>query len=72
MTAFKVREPLIRRRFQPTIHTRVSAICLFMSGQELTPGGEAWIPETKLIANLDAQHPPPAWIATALANHERR
>jgi hypothetical protein len=36
-------DPIIKRRFQPTIHTRVSAVCLFHSDHELTGDGEAWI-----------------------------
>jgi len=60
-------EPILRRRFQPNLHTRVSAVCLFQSGHELTPDGEAWIPETKLISNPHARFPLPAWIIDALA-----
>jgi len=65
-------EPVLKRRFQPTIHTRVSAVCLFTSGHELTPDGEAWIPEAKVIANTHAKYPLPAWIGTALAKFQRR
>jgi hypothetical protein len=65
-------EPVLKRRFQPTIHTRVSAVCLFTSGHELTPDGEAWIPEAKVIANAHAKYPLPAWIGTALAKFQRR
>jgi len=64
-------EPIIARRFQPRIHTRVSAICLFRSAHEWTPDGEAWIPETKLIANPHAYHPLPAWITNALSKAQR-
>jgi hypothetical protein len=39
--AFREWEPLIRRRFQPTINTRVSGVCLFSSGVILTPDGAA-------------------------------
>lgn len=63
----KTWEPILRHRFQPTLHTRVSAVCLFGSGQQPTPDGEAWIPETKLISNLHARFPLPAWIIDALS-----
>lgn len=63
-------EPLLRRRFQPNLHTRVSAVCLFISGHELTPAGEAWIPHTKLIVNPYAHVRIPAWIGAALTRFE--
>lgn len=62
-------EPLIRRRFQPNIHTRVSAICLFESGLKSTGQGMAWIPRTKLLVNPHAKHPLPSWIADNLARY---
>src|SRR5271169_4300796 len=60
-------EPILRRRFQPNLHTRVSAVCLFQSGHEHTSDGEAWIPETKLTSNPHARFPLPAWIIEALS-----
>lgn len=60
-------ETSIIRRFQPTIYTRVSAICLFQSGHEGTPDGEAWITETNLIVNPHASHPLPAWMTDVLS-----
>lgn len=65
----KAWEPLLRRRFQPTIHTRVSAVCLFTSGHEASPPGEAWIPETKLLLNQYARLPLPEWIIAGLRMH---
>jgi hypothetical protein len=65
--AVKNWEPLLRRRLQANLHTRVSAICLFNSGFEGTSDGEAWIPRTKLILNPHAQHVLPDWIAQQLA-----
>lgn len=64
-------EPILRRRFQPNFYTRVSAVCLFRSGHEWTPGGEAWIPETKLIPNPNACYPLPGWIMDALSQTQR-
>jgi hypothetical protein len=60
-------EPVLKRRFQPNVHTRVSAVCLFMSGQQLTETGVASIPEAKLLPNPHAHFPLPAWIAEALS-----
>jgi hypothetical protein len=58
-------EPVLKCRFQPTLHTRVSAACLFRSGHELTPDGEAWVPEIKLIPNPHAALPLPPWMIEA-------
>jgi hypothetical protein len=60
-------EPILRRRFQPNLHTRVSAVCLFRSGHELTPDGEAWIPKAKVILNPHARLPLPSWITDGLS-----
>lgn len=72
---FKSWEPLLRRRFQPALHTRVSAVCLFSSGLVGTAEGEAWLPETKLLINLHAGLSIPSWIVDALteagAEYER-
>lgn len=67
--AFKTWEPILRRRLQPSLHTRVSAICLFHSGLEFTENGQAWIPRTKLILNPYAKHPLPGWISQQLSRH---
>lgn len=64
--AFRSWEPLLARRFQPNQHTRVSAICLWLSGLEPTPEGEAWIPQTKLLLNPHARHRLPSWIVRSL------
>jgi hypothetical protein len=60
-------EPILRRRFQPNLHTRVSAVCLIQSGLETTPDGEAWIPEVKVISNPHARIPLPKWITDGLS-----
>jgi hypothetical protein len=60
-------EPILRRRLQPNIHTRVSAVCLFGGGQKLEPGGGDSISyEVKLIENPHASRPLPAWIMDTL------
>jgi len=61
-------EPLLRRRFQPKIHTRISAICLFTAGFESSDGGEVWRSRGKLLLNPHAQRPIARSIATALGN----
>ena len=63
---FKVWEPLIRRRFQPTINTRVSAVCLLGGASISTPEGEKRLNETKLLLNPHAAFPLPQWLAGAL------
>jgi hypothetical protein len=73
--AFREWEPLIKRRFQPAINTRVSGVCLFSSGVLLTPDGGACPSQTKLLVNPYAKVPLPPWvtetIAVAGAEYER-
>jgi hypothetical protein len=60
---WRSREALLRRRFTPDSHTRVSGICLFHSGLVGTAGREEeWRLETKLILNPHAALPLPDWI----------
>jgi hypothetical protein len=59
-------EPLIRRRFQPTVHTRVGAVCLFSAGNVLTERGSAILSQTKFLMNLHAKNPLPNWIKETL------
>ncbi len=68
--AFKSWAPLISRRFQPTIHTRVSAVCLFSPGMITTAGGEMWAVDVRLLANPHARFVLPAPIADALRDIE--
>jgi hypothetical protein len=65
-SGFKSWEPLLKRRFQPRIHTRVSGVCLFSGGFFSTESGEAWLPATKLLLNPFASLGLPAWIGDAL------
>jgi len=64
--SFQAWESLIRRRFQPTIHTRVSGVCLFEGGMVPTDQGYDWLLHTKLITNPHAQLPLPVWIEAGL------
>lgn len=57
---------LIEPRFQPRLHTRVSAVCLFGSAVRPTPAGEEWTPACKIISNPHARFPLPLWITQQL------
>jgi len=61
-----------RRRFQPTINTRVSALCLFASSQTQTPQGAASLTQVKLLINPHARNPLPDWIGAALAKFDKQ
>jgi hypothetical protein len=61
--AMKAWRTLIEPRFQPTLHTRVSAVCLSSSGQLQAEQGADWRIECKLLLNPHARFPLPAWIA---------
>jgi hypothetical protein len=63
---FKSWRPLLLRRLQPRIHTRVGAICLFQAGSESTPSGEAIISQTSYIQNVHAKRVVPSWLEGAL------
>jgi len=56
----------IGRRLQPTIHTRVSGVCLFSGG--VAPVGDryGWLLQTKLLTNPHAKFQLPSWIQTAI------
>lgn len=64
--AMKAWRSLIEPRFQPTIHTRVSAVCLFSSGLYPAEAGEEWRAQTKLIINPYARISLPEWIVRQL------
>jgi hypothetical protein len=65
--AFREWEPLIKQRFQPTIGTRVSGVCLFSSGVILTPDGAAYPSETRLLVNPHAKVRLPPWVSETIA-----
>jgi hypothetical protein len=60
-------EPVLRRRLQPSMHTRVGGIILFSSGHHLTSQGYASLFETKFISNPHARIPLPTWIEATCA-----
>jgi hypothetical protein len=70
VAAFRTWRPLLLRRLQPNLHTRVSAICLFHSGIETTANGEDVVTHMFLIENAYALHKLPAWIIAALKRFE--
>ena len=70
--AMKAWRALVQNRFQPTIHTRVSAVCLFTSSVNATESGEKWQPECKLVLNPYARHPLPGWIVDQLEQFPSR
>ncbi len=63
---FESWDPLLRRRFQPKVHTRVGGVCLFMTAQYLTDSGSVYLTETKLLINPHAALPLPSWATDAL------
>ena len=64
--AFSVWKPLIRRRFQPTIHRRVGGVCLFRGGLTSSQNGENWALDTKTLSNQYARNPLPSWIVNEM------
>ncbi len=64
---FKEWVPLLERRLQPKIHTRVGGICLFFEAILPTERGIAQLMETRLFRNPHARLPLPAWIVSAVA-----
>lgn len=66
---FDTWEPLLRRRLQPSLHTRISGICLWNGGFVLTTGGNAWIPRARLLVNAHANLTLPEWIVEALRRY---
>jgi hypothetical protein len=68
---FRSWEPVIRRRFQPALHTRVGGVCLFSCGLVPTEEGEASLFETKLIVNEYTTTVVPAWICATIEARSR-
>lgn len=58
--------PLISRRLQPGLNTRVSAVCLIGGGIFTDEDGPKSLIETKLIANSFATHKIPEWLGSSL------
>jgi len=73
-TAFASWAPILSRRFQPNIHTRVSGLCLFAPGILLVNDNFLWIPDVQLHVNPHAKLALPQWMQQALneAAHDFR
>jgi hypothetical protein len=65
-SGFATWEPLVRQRFQPSIHTRVGGVCLFAESSMPTAEGMATLTQAKLLTNLHAKAHLPAWIDSAI------
>lgn len=65
-SGFRAWEPLVRRRFQPAVHTRVGGICLFASGIVLGQTSLACHSDTSVLINPHAKIALPSWVETAL------
>jgi len=61
-------EPLLQRALQPSVHTRIGGICLFMPCLILTDDGIASLLHTKFISNPHARLPLPSWIPAAISS----
>ncbi len=66
--AMKAWRSLIENSFQPTIRTRVSAVCLFSGAQRSTPEGAIWQLQTKLVINPHGRLALPTWISEQLGH----
>jgi hypothetical protein len=64
--AFARWDPLITRRFQPSIHTRVGAVALLRSGYVSGDQGERVELESKVIVNPFARLQLPTWMLERL------
>jgi len=62
--------PLLEKRLQPNIHTRVSGICLFQSSSYPSDAGETWRIETKLLLNKNAAMQLPSSLISKLSRYE--
>lgn len=65
--SFQNWESVFGRRFQPTLHTRVSGVCLFETGMGPAAGGYDWFVRTKLITNPHAKAKLPQWLEDAIS-----
>ena len=58
--------PLILRRFQPAIHTRIGGVCLFDGGMVPSGTKTGWEIQAHLVLNPHAASPLPSWIEEAV------
>ena len=64
--AMKAWEPLLRRQFQLSIHTKVGGVCLFSGALHFLPEGVASVVWTQVVLNQHATHPAPEWLVRSL------
>jgi hypothetical protein len=78
-TVFQAWQPLIKRRFQPTLNTRVGAVCLFASGLFVQVSGapsdsgvrvQQLTRSRILLPNPYAAIPIPSWVSKTLETLE--
>jgi hypothetical protein len=62
----RVWEELVRRRFQPKMHTRVSGVCLFAGGMMPVDKRYDWLVRTHLVVNGYAKTALPDWVCGAI------
>lgn len=57
---------IFKRRFQPAINTRVSAVCLFEGGMRPVESRHEWLVNTLLLLNPYAKCKLSEWVSTAI------
>jgi hypothetical protein len=67
MHSIQLWEEVLSRRFQPSMHRRVGAVCLFGGAFVGTSGGHVWRPFARLLVNPHARSGLPSWLTDALA-----
>lgn len=65
-TTFSSWGAVLARRFQPSIHTRVSGVCLFAPQLIPMTGTLVWVPAVQIHINSHAKLALPSWISSAL------
>ena len=65
-TEFASWAPILSRRFQPNIHTRVGGLCLFAPQLLPMSDGLLWVPQVRLHVNPHAKLALPQWVQQAL------
>ena len=66
----RVWDQLIQRRFQPSMHTRVSGVCLFAGGMAPVGAQYDWTLRAHLIGNAHATAALPAWMRAAVEHRK--
>jgi hypothetical protein len=62
--------PLLRRRLQPHVHTRVGGVCLFHDASMMSDEGLRRVLKAKFVPNIHASHPLPEWITATLQREQ--